>query len=169
MKTERILQELDVSRLSPVAVEIAEIVDEAAVLEVAALGQEVQVIRIGQTLNELEFDLKPDPLFLFVVAVHHPAAAGRRLLRHHLLLLERVLNHSGRGRFRRKKSWRRRKSVARADGCRAVAGHHRRLNGVRWAEPRVGWRGDARVWAHAAHPAGWRSSRHGRLILDEDN
>ena len=102
VETERVLEELDVSRFRPVAVQVLEVVDEAAILEVASLRQEVQVVRIGQALNELELDLKPEPLFLFEVTVHGPSWGLLLQLRvmlllrsHHLLLLlKRVLNHA---------------------------------------------------------------------------
>ena len=45
--------------LCPVSVQVLEIVDKTLVLEVATLGQEVQVVGVGQTLDEFKLNLKP--------------------------------------------------------------------------------------------------------------
>ena len=86
VETERVLEELDVSRFRPVAVQVLEVVDEAAIFEVASLRQEVQVVRIGQALYELELDLKPETLFLFEVTVHGASWGLLQQLRVMLLL-----------------------------------------------------------------------------------
>ena len=56
MQADGELDVLDVLRLLPVH-EVAEIVDEVGLLEVAALGQEVQVVGVAQALNKLQLDL----------------------------------------------------------------------------------------------------------------
>lgn len=51
------LDELDVLGLLPVQ-QVLEVVNKGWVLEVASLGQEVQVIRIAKTLNKFQLNLK---------------------------------------------------------------------------------------------------------------
>jgi hypothetical protein len=87
VKAERVLEELDVGRLRPVAVQVLEVVDEAAVLEVAALRQKVEVVRVRQTLNKFQFNLKPGKnRFLKLVLVVMPVKLLKRSLKKRLIV-----------------------------------------------------------------------------------
>ena len=56
VKADGELDVLDVLRLLPVH-QVAQVVDEIGLLEVAALGQEVKVVGVTQALHKLELDL----------------------------------------------------------------------------------------------------------------
>ena len=60
MQTHRVFQKLDVLRFLPI-LKVVQVVDKLRILEVSSLSQEVQIVGIAQTLDELEFDLKSDP------------------------------------------------------------------------------------------------------------
>ena len=60
MQTHRVFQKLDVLRFLPI-LKVVQVVDKLRILEVSSLSQEVKIVGIAQTLDELEFDLKSDP------------------------------------------------------------------------------------------------------------
>ena len=57
MKTHRIFDEFDVCRFLPI-LQVLEIVNKIGLLEVATLSQEVEIIRVAQTLHEFQFSLE---------------------------------------------------------------------------------------------------------------
>ena len=58
VETDRVLDVGHVGRLLPVH-QVGEIVDEAGVLHVSSLGQEVKVVGVGEGLNKLQLHLEP--------------------------------------------------------------------------------------------------------------
>lgn len=63
-----ILDEFRIFRLAPV-LKVIQVIAEGPFLEEATLGQEIQIVRIGEALDEFEFDLKP--YFLLILGVVH--------------------------------------------------------------------------------------------------
>lgn len=59
-----ILEILGVLRLFPVE-QVVQVVDERFILQIATLGEEIQVVGIGKTLHKLELNLEAKALLIF--------------------------------------------------------------------------------------------------------